>query len=156
MASSIHNQPSAIELLRALAARAKMLGLKGRTAMTLNFVKGSQAWFAKVGMIEIYLPDHAGELDRDQVRVAEEIEQNLPSLQLRASSYLDRFVDRAKACGKDEEPWWLEEVEFRASAPVPRYYISFTLDGDDGGMWSVEMLVNNGEHRPVGFERRQG
>lgn len=119
---------------------------------------GPAGWVRQVGPIRLYLSDANGAPSPTQVAVAARVSDSLGALRDAAASYLDLFVDRARACGRADEPWWLDEIEFRdhaGSDPVC-YALQFTLEGDDGGLWSVDMRADADGHRPFRFERRQG
>ncbi|TXN20837.1 hypothetical protein [Methylobacterium sp. WL19] len=127
--------------------------------MALNFTQmGAAGWVARIDGIPLYLSDESGAVDRAQADLAAKVAASLPAVRDAASAYLDLFVDRTKACGRSDEPWWLDEIEFRdpAGEEGTAYALHFTLAGDDGGLWTVEMRAFEDEHRPFRFERRQG
>ena len=68
---------------------------------------------------------------------------------------LEKFTDRAKICGRADEPWWFDEIDMRGLKPGA-CLLSFTLEGDDGGLWTVEFVDRHEQFWPVRFERRQG
>lgn len=115
-------------------------------------------WVGEVGQIRLFLDDAGGEMNRAQAELAERVMFSLSSLQAKASAYLDLFVDRTRACGGEHESWWLDEIDFRdpGGASPNCYALLFTLVGDDGGLWTVEMRAGANEHRPFRFERLQG
>ncbi|WP_082477470.1 hypothetical protein [Methylobacterium sp. Leaf93] len=127
--------------------------------MALNFTQmGAAGWVARIDGIPLYLSDESGAVDRAQADLAAKVAASLPAVRDAASAYLDLFVDRTKACGRSDEPWWLDEIEFRGLACEGHaaYALHFTLAGDDGGLWTVEMRAFEDQHRPFRFERRQG
>ncbi|WP_419953049.1 hypothetical protein [Methylobacterium sp.] len=127
--------------------------------MALNFTRmGPATWVARIDHITLYLGEENGEVSHVQAGLATKVAASLPAVRDAASAYLDLFVDRTKACGLADEPWWLDEIEFRdpAGEGGAAYVFHFTLDGDDGGLWAVEMRAFEDEHRPFRFERRQG
>ncbi|WP_019904945.1 hypothetical protein [Methylobacterium sp. 77] len=127
--------------------------------MVADFTRaGPAGWVRQVGPIRLHLSDENGAPNAAQVAVADLVTASLGPLRNQAASYLDLFVDRAKACGRGDEPWWLDEVEFRdpASFDPVCYALRFTLEGDDGGLWTVDMRAEADGHRPIRFERRQG
>ena len=127
--------------------------------MALKYTRmGMEGWVGQVDAVRVYLSDADGEMHKVQAAVAAAVIDSLPFLQKAASAYLDIFVDRLKACGSAAEPWWLDEVDFRGRAEEARvcYSLLFRLNGDDGGLWTVDMRVFEREHRPFRFERLQG
>ncbi|KMO32650.1 hypothetical protein VQ02_23325 [Methylobacterium variabile] len=119
---------------------------------------GPAGWVGRIDHVRVYLSDENGEASRAQAAVADMVSESLPALQDAASTYLDTFVDRQKACGSADERWWLDEIDFRGhpdAAPIA-YSLLFTLHGDDGGLWTVDMRVFEDGHRPFRFERLQG
>lgn len=127
--------------------------------MTLTYTRiGTDGWFADIGPIRMFLSDENADMNKSQVVVAAVVAASLSAIREKGAAYLDLFVDRQKACGRAEEPWFLDTVEFREHTgqdPVC-YSLLFGLDGDDGGMWTVDMRAHETEHRPFRFERRQG
>ncbi|SFL02801.1 hypothetical protein [Methylorubrum salsuginis] len=119
---------------------------------------GSDGWVAQIGPVRLYLSDESGAVSRGQAALAEAVAGSLDARRAAASAYLDLFVDRRKACGDAEEPWWLDEIDFRArpGEAATGYAFLFTLHGDDGGLWTVDMHAAADGHRPYRFERRQG
>ncbi|KAB7783598.1 hypothetical protein [Methylorubrum populi] len=119
---------------------------------------GPAGWVGQIDHVRVYLSDADGEVCPAQAAVAAVVTASLPRLRDAASAYLDRFVDRAKACGSAQEPWWLDEIEFRdhAGDETVCYALHFSLQGDDGGLWTVDMRASADGHRPFRFERRQG
>ena len=115
-------------------------------------------WVGTIGKIRVYLDDQSGAPVPAQVEIARQLADALAAVSARAAAYLDLFVDRARACGNGDEPWWLDEVDLRRrdGDHPSTYALVFSLDGDDGGMWTVDLRVTGAEHRPVRFERRQG
>lgn len=127
--------------------------------MALNVTRmGPAAWVARIDHINLFLGDEDGEVSRAQAGLAAKVAASLSVLRSAAEAYLDLFVDRTKASGRADEPWWLDEIDFRdpAGEGGAAYAFHFTLDGDDGGLWTVEMRAFDDEHRPFRFERRQG
>nr|USU32137.1 hypothetical protein NG677_23200 [Methylobacterium sp. OTU13CASTA1] len=126
--------------------------------MTLSYTRAGSNWVAAIGPIRLHLDDRNGAIHPAQAAVADAMPVSLPALRATAADYLDLFVDRHRACGDDAAAWWLDEVEFRdhpASDPLV-YALHFTLAGDEGGLWTVDMRVGTDGHRPIRFERRQG
>ena len=126
--------------------------------MTLSYTRAGSGWVAAIGPIRLYHDDRNGAVQPAQAAVADAMPASLPALRATAADYLDLFVDRRRACGDDAAAWWLDEVEFRdhpASDPLV-YALHFTLAGDEGGLWTVDMRVGTDGHRPIRFERRQG
>lgn len=119
---------------------------------------GRGGWVREIDRVRIYLGDENGEPNAAQAEVADLLALSLPALREAAAAYLDLFVDRRKACGREGEPWWLDEIEFREGRTDDgvSYLLHLTLDGDDGGLWTVEMRALADEQRPFRFERRQG
>lgn len=127
--------------------------------MSLEYARtGPDAWVGQVGHVRLYLSDEGGAVSPVQAAVAARLAGSLDTLCQVASAYLDLFVDRRRTCGRAEEPWWLDEIDFRDQDPQSPigYALLFTLHGDDGGLWTVEMRASEGGHRPYRFERRQG
>lgn len=124
--------------------------------MDLTFA--GAAWIGTIGTTRIFLDDEAGAPAAAQVAIARHLEDGLATVSGRAAMYLDLFVDRARACGRGDEGWWLDEVDLRRGDgdDPATYALLFSLDGDDGGLWTVDMRVTGAEHRPVRFERLQG
>ncbi|MGX7703860.1 hypothetical protein [Methylobacterium sp. Gmos1] len=88
--------------------------------MTWGFTRmGVDGWVGRIGHVRVYLDDENGEANRAQAKIAEAVRQALPSLRDEAAAYLDAFVDRIRVCGADE-PWWLDEIEFRGHAEAER------------------------------------
>jgi hypothetical protein len=119
---------------------------------------GAAGWVGQVGPVRLHLGDDGGAPCPAQVAVASVVAESLDGLRDTAAAYLDLFVDRARACGRADEPWWLDAIEFRdhaGSDPV-RYALHLTLAGDDGGLWTVDMRAQADGHRPFRFERLQG
>ncbi|MGU3362247.1 hypothetical protein ACLBWX_18120 [Methylobacterium sp. M6A4_1b] len=119
---------------------------------------GPAGWVRQIGHVRFHLCDANGAPGPAQAAVAAIVAASLGPLRDEAASYLDQFVDRTGACGRADEPWWLDEIEFRdhaGSDPVC-YALHFTLEGDTDGLWSVDMRALADEHRPFRFERRQG
>lgn len=119
---------------------------------------GPAGWVGQIDHVRVYLSDEEGEICRAQAAVAAAVTASLASLRDAASAYLDLFVDRGKACGRAQEPWWLDEVEFRDQTEEETvcYALHFSLHGDDGGLWTVGMRASADGHLPFRFERRQG
>jgi len=124
----------------------------------VQFDRAGNVWVAEIGHVRMYLENENGEKNAAQAVMAEQVCESLSTIQAKASAYLDLFVDRAKACGNSDEPWWLDEIIFRGPDPHGQvtYSLFFDLQGDDGGLWIVDVLPKYGEHRPIRFERRQG
>lgn len=124
--------------------------------MTLEFQGGrGTGWRAPAGRIAIFIDDREGNPDPVQVALANRLAGRVEAIEKQAAQYLDVFVDRARACGKADEPWWFEEIEMRGLNPRT-CHLAFTLDGDDGGLWTVEMVERHERLWSVRFERRQG
>ncbi|WP_407519639.1 hypothetical protein [Methylobacterium oryzisoli] len=126
---------------------------------TLRYVRlESGGWVGQIGHVRVYVSDEEGAPSRAQAAVAAMVARALPALREAASAYLDTFVDRRKACGSAQEPWWLDEIDVRDRAGKERISCAllFTLHGDDGGLWTVDMQESVEGHRPFRFERRQG
>jgi hypothetical protein len=106
--------------------------------------------------IRILLDAFGGTPDATQLVTAQRLEVDLPRISRQAADYLDLFVDRAS--GNAEACWWLDEIDFRSHVGLePRTYgLLFSLDGDDGGAWTVDVRVTDTGHRPFRFERYQG
>ncbi|KQP31859.1 hypothetical protein ASF49_10560 [Methylobacterium sp. Leaf104] len=119
---------------------------------------GPAGWVRQVGPVRLHLSDENGAPSPAQAAVAAVVAASLGSLRDKAASYLDLFVDRARACGRADEPWWLDAIEFRdhAGSDPLCYALHFTLEGDADGLWSVDMRVLADAHRPFRFECRQG
>ena len=126
--------------------------------MALHFTGGDSGWVGKIHQVNVYVADNNGAPSAAQVMLAEDIASKLPPLETQVSDYLDMFVDRGRACGNASEPWWLDEIDLRLGGQgcSTTYSLHLTLDGDDGGLWTVDMRPLEGEHRPVRFERLQG
>lgn len=112
-------------------------------------------WRATAGHVAIFVDDRGGKPDPDQVALVDRLVTNLEAVEALAAHYLDMFVDRARACGRADERWWFDEIEVRGLKPGT-CYLSFTLDGDDGGNWIVEIVERREQILPVRFERQQG
>jgi hypothetical protein len=115
------------------------------------------AWRAEIDGVAVFLDDRKGQPDPSQHAIALRIAEDFAGIRAKATSYLELFVDRAKACGSGNVEWWLEEIELRGMQDNrSRCSFGFTLHGDDGGYWTVEMTAWPHEFRPVRFERKQG
>ena len=124
--------------------------------MALEFQGGPvTGWRAPAGRIAVFIDDREGKPDPAQAAFADRLTHNAEAVEKQAAHYLDMFVDRARACGKADEPWWFEEIEMRGLKPGTCHLV-FTLDGDDGGLWTVEMVERHETLWPVRIERRQG
>lgn len=123
---------------------------------------GPAGWVGQIDHVRVYLSDADGEIGRAQAALAAGVTASLARLRDAASSHLDLFVDRAKACGSAQEPWWLDDVEVRdhagqeAGEETVCYALPFSLHGDEGGLWTVGMRASADGPRPFRFERRQG
>lgn len=119
---------------------------------------GSGRWVGRVGRLYFYLDDDGGQVNARQAAAAAQIEMSLPALEAKGAGYLDSFVDRARTSGKAEAEWWLDEIEFqgRGADEAVVYSLCFSLEGDDSGIWTVDMRVFPREHRPFRLERLQG
>jgi hypothetical protein len=71
-----------------------------------------------------------------------------------------RRHDEAKAAPCDPQIraiGWDDEIDLRGMPrDNPRACLSFTLEGDCDGQWTVEMRVLADHFHPIRFERRQG
>ena len=141
--------------------RVTRIGLVSRSlgewaAMALEFQGGrGTGWCAPIGRITIFVDDRDGRPDPAQVAFADRL-ANVPEIiEKQAAQYLDMFVDRARACGNANEPWWFEDIELR-HLELGTCHLAFTLDGDDGGLWTVEMVERHETLWPVRIERRKG
>lgn len=127
--------------------------------MTVRYARmGAVGWVGEIGPVRLYLDDRDGAVNPTQAALAEAVAGSLAACRDAAAAYLDLFVDRQKACGDAQEPWWLDEIDVRAGAgdDAAGYALHFTLHGDDGGLWTVDMRASPEGHRPSRFERRQG
>lgn len=108
--------------------------------------------------VNMWLSDEEGTVNGAQLEVAQRIADSLPIIKTKAADYLDMFVDRARASSSGTEEWWLDEIDFREGRQdgALTYAMHFSLNGDDGGLWTVYMRVRENEDRPFRFERRQG
>jgi len=108
--------------------------------------------------IEVYVPGGEAGPTSDALALAEEIAASIDTFAERARGYLDLFVDREKACGNPQEPWWLDEIElgYDAGSGRPAAALVFTLHGDGDGFWKVVFRRAGPEIRPYRFERLQG
>ena len=126
--------------------------------MTIAFKKlAGPTWTAEVGGVTIFIDDQNGQPDPAQHAIALRIAANFPGTCAKATSYLDLFVDRSKACGSDNEEWELIEIELRGMQNHrPRCSFCFALNGDTDGYWTVDLTAWPDEFNPVRFERNQG
>jgi hypothetical protein len=125
----------------------------------VDFKRGwDGSWRGSIGAIAVFADDATGQPNPSQAALAELLVSSLDAVKQRASNYLDLFVERGKVCGDPTEEWHLEEVEMRGlpPVPVPMCQFNFTLAGDDGGLWQVEMSLHGEIFSPLRFERRQG
>lgn len=121
--------------------------------MTLAFAAHGRA---EIGRVAIWITPTANGFDAFQQALAERLVAELPTLRHIATRYLDMFVDRTRACGKRDEDWWLDEIDLRAcSTDRPVIPLSFTLDGDDNGLWMVDVRLAHDSYWPIRFERLQ-
>ncbi len=116
---------------------------------------GESGWRATAGRVAIFVDDRNGAPDSAQADLANKLAANLDALAKQGAHYLDMFTDRAKICGRTDEPWWFDEIDMRGLKPGA-CLLSFTLEGDDGGLWTVEFVDRHEQFWPVRFERRQG
>lgn len=126
--------------------------------MVLQFTGGKEGWATTIGHVRLWLADKDSAPNAEQVAIAERIAECLPVLETNAANYLDMFVDRARACGDGKEHWWLDEIdcrEDRQDGPTT-FSLYFSLHGDDGGLWTVDMRASNDGYRPFRLERLQG
>lgn len=126
--------------------------------MTPKFEQlADKSWKAAVDGVDIFVDDSDGQPEPAQFAIAQRLAESLAAVRDEAARYLDLFVDRRKACGRDGEEWWLEEIEMRGMRNNrPRCGFFFTLDGDDGGQWTVDMAVWPDRFHPIRLERNQG
>lgn len=125
-------------------------------SVTLLFEKANKSWRAVVGGVAVFVDDENGAPHAMQRAIAERLGATLDDVRIQAAHYLDMFVDRARACGNANEAWWLDEIELRdMSLQRPRCRLSLTLEGDDGGQWTVEMIAEADHFFPIRFERLQ-
>jgi hypothetical protein len=125
--------------------------------MEFRYAAPGQCWLGEGAGTTFYLDGPAGAVPADQAAAAERIAGSLAAFRDRAAAYLDLFVDRAKACGSADEDWYLVEIHMRGGQGKPvRARPLLMLDGDDGGMWSVELRDTGDDWWPVRFERDQG
>ena len=126
--------------------------------MAPNFERlAGTTWKAHVDGVGIFIDDQAGQPEPTQLAIASRLAADLPAIRAQGASYLDLFVDRKKACGTDNEEWWLDEIEMRGmQKDDPRCRLFFTLHGDGDGQWTVEMRVRADRFHPIRFERHQG
>ena len=111
---------------------------------------------AEIGPVALWITPLATGFDPFQQALAEQIAAELDTVRHLATRYLDLFVDRARACGKADEDWWLDEIDLRpATAERPIVHVHFALDGDDNGLWTVDMKRLPDSWWPIRFERLQ-
>ena len=127
----------------------------GATAMLEFRSVEPNGWRASIGLVALFVDDDDGRPDRTQSALADRLAARVNALEEQAGRYLDLFVDRARASGRDGEAWWFEDIELLGLA-AGAFQLSFTLEGDDGGLWIVEMIERHGCYWPVRLERRQG
>jgi hypothetical protein len=110
---------------------------------------------AECGPVALWITPHGDGFDRYQLALAQRIAAELPELHRMAATYLDRFVDRARICGRPDE-WWLDEVDLRrASEAHPVVTFGLGLDGDHHGLWTVELRLVHDGLWPVRLQRLQ-
>lgn len=121
--------------------------------MSLQFAPHGRAM---VGHVAIWVTMRDGVADTAQLGLARQIVAQLTHIEHIAGTYLDMFVDRARACGNGDEPWFLDEIDLRAaSGDRPVIPLIFALDGDDNGLWTVDLRLSQDQFWPVRLERLQ-
>lgn len=124
----------------------------------MDFVRTSSgAWVADVGHIHCYCYQPQGP-DTASLALAQAITGSIELYVKRARDYLDLFIDREKACGRQKEEWTFLEMELgcQPSNGRPFARLAFDLLGDDGGYWTVHFREVQQEIRPYQFDRMQG
>jgi len=85
---------------------------------------------------------------------AEAVLPSLSALRDRAAAHLDEFVDRKKVAPDSE--WFLEGIEFGLNRDAEGgIVLSFSLEGDTYGSWSVTFGLSSGRYWPTELSRRQ-
>jgi hypothetical protein len=92
--------------------------------------------------------------DSRRLAEAKKVLGSLTAFRDRAAAYLDEFVDRERI--EPGSQWFLEGIGFGLDGHVEgEFELSFSLEGDTYGSWSVTFRASSGEHWPVAFNRRQ-
>jgi hypothetical protein len=133
--------------------------------VALSFRRFDSHWLAQLGTVELSVEAQDGEVQPIQLELAEMVAARVEFYASLAADYLDRFVDRRKACGDAAQEWWLDQIDVARSeeGKAPVFSLSYSLDGDDGGWWTVK--VRSFDHSsnplekgqiPFAFSRDQG
>jgi hypothetical protein len=92
--------------------------------------------------------------DAARLALTETALRSLAELRERAAAFLDEFVDRKKFAPDAE--WFLEGFECGLAAHAANEFsLSFSLEGDDYGGWSVTYRCSGGHYFPIAFARCQ-
>lgn len=115
------------------------------------------SWAGTADGVRFFVDDDGGKPHGDQQVLANLIAANLNAIKKQAADYLDLFTDRARASGRLNEEWFLEEIEMRclSGSSAGRFELNFTLCGDDGGYWCVQLRHCDGAMLPIRFGRIQ-
>ena len=130
-----------------------------------DFHRFETHWLARIGTVDLCVEVQNGKAQPVLLDLADSIVNNLDHYKSMGTRYLDRFVDRQNASGNPETEWWLDQVDIfqTTDGKAPVFALSYSLDGDDGGWWTVKVRsFDHSDHPlekgqiPFAFSRDQG
>ena len=122
-----------------------------------HYIEERHAWLLPsigAGQCEVLVAGDRAAPSARCLALTEEAVRSLGHLQQRAATYLDEFVDRKKFA--TDSDWYLEGFECGlAGQGENQFTLTFSLEGDTYGRWSVTFQISNGKYFPIALDRRQ-
>jgi len=122
-----------------------------------RYIESQRAWLLPPSAAhdcEVLVGGDSVAPDAPRLALTETALRSLSELSQRAAAHLDEFVDRKRFAAVSE--WFLEGFECGLAAHAENEFsLSFSLEGDTYGRWSVTFRCSGGRYFPIAFDRCQ-